>query len=125
MVEIIKETIATDAPVYKKATSGDRTIYIIYFLAGLVEAMLAFRLVLKLLGANPASNFVEMIYVLTGALILPFEGIFRRGTTQGIETTSVFEPATLVAMLVYSLLVWGIIYLIRISTSKNLPSQNL
>jgi len=55
-----------------------------------------------------------MIYGLTGIFIWPFEGIFRRGFAQGVETTSVLEPATLVALIVYAILAWGIVKLIRI-----------
>lgn len=49
---------------------------------------------------------------------MPFEGIFRQGFTQGIETTSVLEPATLVAIVVYAVLAWGIIKLIRVLSGE-------
>ena len=88
--------------------------YLIYFFFGVLEVLLTFRLVLKLMGASMSSSFVSMIYSLTGIFILPFEGIFRRGFTQGIETTSVLEPSTLVAIIVYVLLAWGIVKLIGV-----------
>ncbi|MCX6706357.1 MAG: hypothetical protein NTV24_04650, partial [Candidatus Woesebacteria bacterium] len=55
---------------------------------------------------------------LTGIFILPFEGIFRRGFSQGIETTSVLEPSTLVALIVYAVLAWGIVKLLRVLSGK-------
>lgn len=67
------------------------------------------------------SGFVGFIYILSGIFIMPFEGIFRRGFNQGIETTSVLEPSTIVAMLVYAILTWGIIKLVRISSGEQQP----
>ena len=60
-----------------------------------------------------------MIYNLIGIFILPFEGIFRRGYTQGVETTSVLEPSTLTAIIVYAVLAWGIVKLVQILSGKN------
>jgi hypothetical protein len=96
--------------------------YFIYFILGLLEVLLAFRLVLKLMGANTASVFVRLIYGFTSIFILPFEGIFRRGFTQGIEATAVFEPATLVALLVYAVLGWGIVQLVHVLSGEEQTS---
>jgi hypothetical protein len=65
-----------------------------------------------------SSAFVAFIYGLTGLFILPFEGIFHRGLSQGIETTSILEPSTLTAIIVYALLAWGIVKLLRIFTGE-------
>ena len=65
-----------------------------------------------------ASGFVSLIYGSTRIFILPFEGIFRRGTTQGIETTAILEPSTLVAIIVYAILAWGIVKLVRIFSGE-------
>ena len=127
MAEVIKETVKTQdndtnpvvvSQVQTKATSSQTVEYLIYFFFGALEILLAFRLVLKLTGASMASAFVGLIYGLTGIFILPFEGIFRRGFAQGIETTSVLEPSTLVAIIVYGFLAWGIIKLLRILSGK-------
>ena len=79
---------------------------------------MAFRLILKLTGANAASGFVSLVYGLTGISILPFEGIFRKWFAQGIETTSVFEPSALVAIIVYAFVAWGIVKLTRILSGE-------
>ena len=73
---------------------------------------------LKLTGASLTSSFVSLIYGLTGIFILPFEGIFRRWFNQGLETTSVLEPSTIVAIIVYAMLAWGIVQLIRIFSGE-------
>jgi len=127
MAEIVKQKVTTQnqGPVTARttevknvATSFQTIEYLIYFFFGTLEILLAFRLVLKLTGASIASGFVGLIYSLTGVFILPFEGIFRRGYTQGIETTSVLEPSTLVAIIVYAVLAWGIVNLIRIFSGE-------
>jgi hypothetical protein len=123
MADIVKEAVTTESEgpkatvttkTERRATSTQTIEYLVYFLLGVLEILLAFRLVLKLTGASIASSFVGLIYGLTGVFILPFEGIFRRGFTQGMETTSVLEPSTLVAIIVYAVLGWGIVKLLRI-----------
>lgn len=104
------------------ATNSETTEYIIYFIFGVVEALLALRLLLKLAGASLTSSFVGLIYGITGIFIAPFEGIFRRAFTAGIETTSVLEPSTIVAMVIYSILALGIVKLVRIYSGKQQSS---
>lgn len=105
-------------PIVKGATGTQQAEYIIYYIFGALEIILAFRLVLKLAGASLSSAFVGLVYGLSGIFILPFEGIFRRGTAPGIETTAVLEPATLVAIAVYGVVAWGIVKFIRISSGE-------
>jgi len=127
MAEIVKESVTTQnegpkeavTTETKRVASSSQTVeYLIYFIFGFLEILLTFRLVLKLMGASIASAFVGLIYGLTGIFILPFEGIFRRGTAQGLETTSVLEPSTLVALVVYAVLAWGIVKLVRIFSGE-------
>lgn len=109
---------AAPAPVSvgKNATAYQTVEYLVYYAFGVLEAFLAFRLVLKLAGANVGSGFVRFVYGLTGLFIIPFEGIFRRWFAPGAETTSVLEPSTLVAIIVYALIAWGIVKLVRIGS---------
>ncbi|MBW6441396.1 YggT family protein [Patescibacteria group bacterium] len=104
--------------VQTSATKSQTSEYLVYYILGAVEILLAFRLVLKLMGASISSAFVSFIYGLTGLFIIPFEGIFQSSVSQGIETTSVLEPATLVAMIVYALLAWGLVKLVRIFSKE-------
>lgn len=117
MAEVTRETVVRDH-VGSEVTSSQTVERLVYFFFGALEILLAFRLILKLAGASMGSTFVSLIYSLTGIFILPFEGIFRRGFTQGIETTSVLEPSTLVALIVYAVLAWGVVKLVRISSGK-------
>jgi hypothetical protein len=137
VTEIIKETTVKEGntinpvvntstrsvAVKSTATSSQTMEYLIYFIFGLLEVLLVFRLVFKLAGANPISPFVKIIYSITSIFIMPFEGIFRRGFAEGVETTSVLEPSTLVAIVVYALLAWGVVLLVRILSRQKQPTD--
>lgn len=63
-----------------------------------VETLLAFRLAFLLGDANPNDGFVDFIYDASGPLVDPFEGIASQSAVDG---GGVFDPATLIAMIVY------------------------
>lgn len=87
---------------------------VVYYILGILEVLLGFRLIFKLLGANPNSSFVYFIYSISQVFLVPFNAIFRSSAAQGIETKAVLEPSTIIAMIVYALFAWGIIKLIII-----------
>ncbi len=84
------------------------------YIAGVLEILLACRFVLKLLGANPKSGFASVVYAVSRVFLAPFAGIFRAAVAQGVETKSILEPGTIIAMIVYALVAWGIVKLIRL-----------
>jgi hypothetical protein len=95
--------------VYRESTSSNRTIQIIWWVVGLIDTLIAIRFLLKVFGANPAP-FVRFMYDLTWPLVAPFHGIFNSDQVG----RSVFEPESLVAIVIYLLIGWGIVSLIRI-----------
>jgi len=95
-----------------------KTRRIIYYLLGILEILFGFRLVFKVLGANPGSTFVSIIYSVTDLFLAPFYGIFRMSVSEGIETQSVLEPALIIAMIVYAALAWGISKFIDIMNNR-------
>jgi glucan phosphoethanolaminetransferase (alkaline phosphatase superfamily) len=99
---------------------------IVYYILGVLEVLFAFRLVFKLLGANFGSGFVSFIYTVSGVFLVPFSTIFRTAVTNGIETKSVLEPSTLIAMVVYAVIAYGIVMLIKIfkAPKGNIQSQS-
>lgn len=98
---------------------------VIYFILGVLEALLGFRLIFKLLGANPASFFVSQIYGLSDFFLTPFQGVFRATVSQGIETTSILEPKTLIAMAVYGLIGYGLVAFIAIWKRPRRKENNI
>jgi hypothetical protein len=84
---------------------------VVWFVAGVLLVLLAFRFVFIMLGANPNNGFVDFIYDVSHPFAAPFFGIF--GYTQTLGTARV-EWSTLVAMLVYALVAYGIARLLTI-----------
>lgn len=84
---------------------------IVWFIAGVILVLLAFRFVFILLGANPNSGFVDFIYSVSHPFAAPFFGIFGYQQSLGVGK---FEFSTLVAMAVYALIAWGLARLLTI-----------
>ncbi|MBP7700568.1 YggT family protein [Candidatus Woesebacteria bacterium] len=132
MSEVTRETITTkelnNRPVAQSSiksttktnvSKSQQIEQILYFAFGALEVLLTFRFILKLTGASQISSFVQFIYNLSRIFILPFEGIFRRAVAEGIETNSIIEPSTLVALIVYPIFVWGIVSLVRMFSGES------
>ena len=94
-----------------RADSTETAARVVWFIAGVLLVLLAFRFVFILLGANPGNGFVDFIYSVSHPFASPFFGIF--GYTQTLGNAKV-EWSTLVAMLVYALVAYGIARLITI-----------
>lgn len=90
---------------------------IVWYVLSLLEALLAFRFVLKMMGANPDAGFSSLVYGITWPFTAPFLAVFQRTTVLG----SVFEWTTLLAMLVYWLIAIAIVRLFLISKTVSTP----
>lgn len=101
---------------------GRRIITVIF---SLIEVMLGFRFFFKLIGANPENVFVKGLYAFTQFFVGIFEGIFSVATTPGAETEAVFEPATLIAIIVVALIAWAIMKLISSGSTSQVKSSQI
>lgn len=91
----------------------------IYYVLGVIEVLLAFRFLFKLLGANQASGFVTFIYSITNILTAPFKGIFSPFVTAGLSLRSIFEPSTIIAFIIYAIAAWGLERLLRLKAARD------
>lgn len=118
---VTEKTSSQLEPEEKQAVAEEKSIfrayYLVYYVTGLLEILLLFRFVFKLLGANASSGFVAFMYGLTDIFLAPFNSIFQTSTAQGAETVAVFDPAILIAMAVYGLIGWGVAKLIDVVTA--------
>lgn len=94
-----------------------RSTQVVWYILGLIEALLAFRFILKLLGANPAAGFTNFIYSVTYPFAAPFLSVFRVTQVSG----SVLEWTTLLAMVVYWLVALGILKALVMSKAVSTP----
>jgi hypothetical protein len=97
--------------VYETKKTIFRTYQIIWYVLSLIEILLTFRVILKILGANIGTAFVSVLYGITDPLALPFSGIFK---VTYITTGAYFEWSTLVGMVVYLLIAYGLVHLMQL-----------
>jgi hypothetical protein len=90
-----------------------RAAAVVGFIVGVIDIFIAARFLGKLFGASTQSAFVSFIYNASSPMVAPFQGIFGNG---GNKANS-FETADLVAIVVYAVIGWGIVMLIRIVTA--------
>lgn len=95
-----------------------RGTQVVWYILGFIEALLAFRFVLKLLGANPAAGFSSFIYGITYVFATPFLSVFQNTR---FVAGSIFEWTTLLAMLVYWIIAMGIIKLFLMGKTVSTP----
>ncbi len=108
----VQTTQRINDPVTATDHRKDVASRIVWFIAGVILSLLALRFLFALLGANPANAFANFIYAVTTPLVAPFFGLFRYDFTAGVAR---FETYTLVAMLIYSLIAYGISRLVTIT----------
>lgn len=85
---------------YRLTRSGQ----VIWFVTGVLETLIGIRVLLRLVAANPEAGFAAFIYDVTSLFLTPFTGLTNDPSANG----AVLEISSLIAMLVYALLAWGI-----------------
>lgn len=94
-----------------------RGTQIVWYILGVIEILLAFRFVLKLLAANGGAGFTSFIYGTTYIFAQPFLSVFRVTRVSG----SVIEYTTLLAVFVYWVIAVGIINLFLMGKTVSTP----
>jgi uncharacterized protein YggT (Ycf19 family) len=85
---------------------------IVWYIAGVILALLALRFVLALLGANQSNGFANFIFSVSHPFVAPFFTLFNYNLQYGV---SHFEAFTLVAMAVYAGIAYAIAKLFSIN----------
>lgn len=108
---VTRQTVATAESVDSKVILRR----IVYYIAGIIIAFLALRIVFLLLAANQGSAFVDFIYGVGGFFASPFYGIFSYQPSYGQST---FEISSVVAIIIYALAAWGIGKLFTLTSNR-------
>ena len=77
---------------------------LIWLLFGILEVLIALRIALMLIGANPGSPIVALIYGFTYLFLFPFNGLVASPTAGNM----VLELSSMFAMLIYGLIAWAL-----------------
>jgi hypothetical protein len=85
-----------------------RVTQVVWYLLDILEIFLAFRLILKLIGADPGAGFTHFIYTATMPFAQPFANVFDGPQLSG----GYFEWSTLIAMVVYWLAALAIVQIL-------------
>ena len=93
-----------DEPERERRIFTFKATQIIWLLLGILEAMIAFRIGLKLIAANPDSPIVALIYGFTNLFLFPFEGMTATPSAGGM----VLELSSFFAMGIYALIAWAV-----------------
>ncbi len=95
-----------------------RGTQVVWYILGVIEVLLAFRFILKLLGANPEAGFSSFIYGITYIFATPFLSVFR---SSRVVEGSLFEWTTILSMVVYWIVATGIIQLFMMGRTVSTP----
>jgi uncharacterized protein YggT (Ycf19 family) len=91
-------------PAANKTATVEWVSKVVWFIVGLMAALLAIRFVLLAVGANENAGFAKLIYGLTGWMVAPFAALFGSNLTYpGAAGAGSIEAASLVAIVVYAL----------------------
>jgi len=82
---------------------------VVMFIFGVIEVLIGIRFVLKLLAANSEAAFVKLEYGVSNVFASPFNSIFGTQRVSG----ATFEWSALVAIVIYALIAWGVVALVR------------
>lgn len=77
---------------------------LVWLFFGTLEALIALRIVLKLIAANPASPIAALIYTITDLFLFAFAGLTVTPAFGGM----VLELSSFFAMVIYALIAWAI-----------------
>lgn len=77
---------------------------LIWLLLGILEALIALRVVFKLIGVNAENTFATLLYNVTGIFVAPFASLTGAPSAGGM----VLEISSIIAMIVYLLIGWAL-----------------
>jgi uncharacterized protein YggT (Ycf19 family) len=97
------------SPAQAPVTASDRIAQVIWVVFGLIEALVALRVILRLLAANPDAGFTNLIYSLSQPFVALFQGVFPVAARQG----NVLELSSVLALIVYPIVSWAIVHLVQ------------
>jgi hypothetical protein len=77
---------------------------LVWLVFGILETLIALRILLKLIAANPSSPIAALIYAFTDLFLFPFAGLTATPAVGGM----VLELSSIFAMVIYALIAWAI-----------------
>jgi YggT family protein len=119
---VIEETYVQREPVMQTQhqvvedpSAGGRVLVarisgIIWLLFGILNGLIGLRILLKLIAANPTTDFARFVFSVTDPFLAPFNGLVGSPAVNA----NVFEISAVIAILAYTLLAWVIVRLFKL-----------
>jgi len=82
----------------------------IWLLLGILEAVIALRVVFKLIAVNAANPFATLLYNVTHLFVAPFASLTSAPAVGGM----VLEISSILAMIVYLLIAWALVRIVDV-----------
>lgn len=96
----------------EKQNQIDKIKNIIWMVLAILEVLIGFRVILKVLAANPDNSFASLIYRVSRVFLLLFFGVVGEPAAGG---GGVLETSSIIGMVVYFLVFLAIVKLVQIS----------
>jgi hypothetical protein len=123
-VKEVRETTTQSGDTVQKTTESRNSLAdtehrhnvverVVWFVADALLVLLGFRFALSLLGANTTNAFANFVYNASHPFVVPFFGLFSYNNySYGVSR---FEIYTLVAIVFYAVVAWGIAKLVTLN----------
>ncbi|MDE3076076.1 MAG: YggT family protein [Chloroflexota bacterium] len=99
---------STAGPQYRYPSAARLVVWraqrAVFYIFGVIEAIVAIRFILKLLGANPANQFTQLVYNVSWIFVFPFNNVLPNASSSGFT----LETFSLVAIGMYILVSLGV-----------------
>jgi hypothetical protein len=102
--KVSKVRTSQNEPEGARRTFTFKATQLVWLVFGILETMIALRVGLKLVAANPDSPIVSFIYGFTNIFLAPFTGLIGSPSNGNM----VLELSSLFAILIYGLIAWVI-----------------
>jgi hypothetical protein len=109
------EAVPVNPKAEYRMTVAERVVYLV---GGILLALLTVRFLLSLLGANRGNGFADFIYDTSHPFVASFFGLFNYDETFG---KSRFEFETLIAIVVYAIIMAIVARLVTIGSKQPRP----
>ena len=88
----------------KQRATTFKATQLVWLLFGLLEALIALRILFKLIAVNKSNAFAGFVYNITNIFVAPFASLTGAPSAGGM----VLEISSFIAMIVYALVGWGL-----------------
>jgi hypothetical protein len=112
--QVLRQDVAVAEFVDNVEARHSRALWLenlLYFIFGGIALLIAMRVLLKAIGANPENGFTNFIYAFSRLFVAPFLSMVE---PIELSNTAVFEIASVLAIFLYLILAWLLVRLIMI-----------